>query len=270
MKNNLLKQYIKNVKIHPKISKATEKQLLQNRKNKCSKVLVESNLRLVIKVASDYHKTWPDFEIMDLIQEGNIGLINGVENFDGTKGIKLSTYLYYMIKAYIYNSIQFNTTPVKIPKSDSNKKIFNNLNKEKKYLESKGLKFDSDSIANNLNVNKYDVIDMNNLLTPGSIKTVQSQMHNLIDKTNPEKELIKRSREIMINQTILQFKDTLKPDYKLIFDKRIMSETPKTLEELAKITGTTKVNIIKKETIIHRKAREFFHQDEIKELFNDY
>ena len=110
MKNTLLNSYMKNSKQVPTLSKSMEKILLKNKPKTCQDVLVESNLKLVVKIANTFHKVWPDFDIMDLIQEGNIELIAAIKKFDASNKIKLSTYLYYRIKLKIYDYIRLNTT----------------------------------------------------------------------------------------------------------------------------------------------------------------
>ena len=99
--------------------------------------LVTGNLRLVVKIALEYQRQWL-FNLMDLIQEGNLGLLHAVRNFDPYRGVKLSYYSSYWIKAYILKFIMDNWRLVKIGTTQVQRKLFFKLQKEKNRLEKMG------------------------------------------------------------------------------------------------------------------------------------
>ncbi len=121
--------------------------------------LVSSNLRLVVKVAMDFQKYWMQ-NFMDLIQEGNVGLVQATKKFDPYRGVKFSYYAAYWIRAYILKFIMDNWRLVKIGTTQAQRKLFFSLNKEKKLLESQGFKPEIKLLAERLNVKESEVIEM--------------------------------------------------------------------------------------------------------------
>lgn len=128
-----------------------------------AKILVSSHLRLVVKIANQYKNY--GLPMMDLISEGNLGLMRAVKTFDYTKGYKLATYSMWWIKAFIQEYILKSWSIVKIGTSVAQKKLFFNLRKiknhilsyaDRKYLNNEDVK----EISNMLNVSPQDVIDM--------------------------------------------------------------------------------------------------------------
>src|SRR4029077_13572218 len=94
--------------------------------------LVTANMRLVVKIAYEYRRAYKN--IMDLIQEGNIGLMQAVKRYDPYRGVKLSSYAAWWIRAYILRFILNNWRLVKLGTTQAQRKLFFNLNKEKARL----------------------------------------------------------------------------------------------------------------------------------------
>ena len=99
--------------------------------------LISSHLRLVVKIAMDFQRRWMQ-NVQDLIQEGNVGLMKAVRKFDPDKGIKFSYYAAFWIKAYILKFIMDNWRMVKIGTTQTQRKLFYNLNKERQRLRTQG------------------------------------------------------------------------------------------------------------------------------------
>ena len=110
--------------------------------------LVTSNLKLVVKIAMIYHKVYRN--LLDLIQEGNLGLIQAARRFDPDRGTRLPTYAAWWIKAYILKFLLDNTRMVKIGTTNTRRKILMNLNREKRDLEAKGIEPTTKLLAENL------------------------------------------------------------------------------------------------------------------------
>ena len=121
--------------------------------------LVSSHLRLVVKIAMDFQRRWMQ-NVLDLIQEGNVGLMRAVQKFDPEKGIKFSYYASFWIKAYILKFIMDNWRMVKIGTTQAQRKLFYNLNKERQRLQSLGFDADSTAISKSLNVSEEQVEEM--------------------------------------------------------------------------------------------------------------
>ncbi|MDY7037077.1 MAG: sigma-70 family RNA polymerase sigma factor, partial [Thermodesulfobacteriota bacterium] len=125
--------------------------------------LVTSNLRLVVKIAMDFHRYWTQ-NLLDLIQEGNVGLLQAVRKFDPYRGIKFSYYASFWIKAYILKFIMENWKLVKIGTTQTQRKLFYNLAKEKEKLIAEGFYPEPRLLAERLDVKEEEVKDMSQRL----------------------------------------------------------------------------------------------------------
>ena len=117
-----------------------------------------ANLRLVVKIAYEYRRAYKN--IMDLVQEGNIGLMQAVKRYDPYRGVKLSSYAAWWIRAYILRFILNNWRLVKLGTTQAQRKLFFNLNKEKARALGDGHRAHAAEIAKQLNVEEQDVTDM--------------------------------------------------------------------------------------------------------------
>ena len=114
-----------------------------------------ANLRLVVKIAMEYRRAWTN--VLDLIQDGNVGLLQAVQRFDPYQGVKLSSYAVYWIRAYILKYIIDNIRLVRIGKTRAERKLFFRLNKEKRELERQGFEAEPKLLAERLEVSESDV-----------------------------------------------------------------------------------------------------------------
>lgn len=121
--------------------------------------IISSHLRLVVRVAMDFQRRWMQ-NILDLIQEGNVGLMRAVNKFDPDKGIKFSYYATFWIKAYILKFIMDNWRMVKIGTTQAQRKLFYNLNKERQKLIAQGFDPDEKTLSEALGVSVDQVIEM--------------------------------------------------------------------------------------------------------------
>ena len=121
--------------------------------------IISSHLRLVVRVAMDFQRRWMQ-NVLDLIQEGNVGLMRAVNKFDPDKGIKFSYYATFWIKAYILKFIMDNWRMVKIGTTQAQRKLFYNLNKERQKLISQGFDPDEKTLSEALGVSVEQVVEM--------------------------------------------------------------------------------------------------------------
>jgi len=120
--------------------------------------LVASNLRLVVKIAHEYRRS--AFNLLDLVQEGNMGLMQAVKKYDPFKGVKLSSYAAWWIRAYIIRFIMENWRMVKLGTTQAQRKLFFNLSKEREKLLARGIEPTPRLLAKNLDVAEKDVEEM--------------------------------------------------------------------------------------------------------------
>ena len=228
--------------------------------------LVTSNLRLVVKISLEFQRTWMN-NLLDLIQEGNVGLMQAVKKFDPYRGVRLTSYASFWIKAYILKFILDNWRLVRVGKTQAERKLFFRLYKEKERLDRLGYEPSPMLIAQRLQVREKDVIEMDQRLgswevsldkpirsgdsvtTPGDLLPTPAQP--LDDRLGD-----KQFRELL-RQKIHAFRQTLEGRDLEIFDERLLTETPLTLQELGDRYGITKERTRQLETRILDKMRDY-------------
>ncbi len=202
--------------------------------------LVTSNLRLVVKIAMDFHRYWTK-SLLDLIQEGNIGLIQAVQKFDPYRGIKFSYYSSYWIKAYMLSFIMKNWKLVKIGTTQTQRKLFYNLAKEREKMISQGIVPETHLLAERLNVKESDVEEMTQRLSGGEVSINapvsdggKEEYSSFLsdDKMDIDDQLSEAEGRTVLLEKLDEYRTKLKGKELDIYDNRIMSETPLTLQEL--------------------------------------
>jgi RNA polymerase sigma-32 factor len=157
-----LRAYMAEVARHPVLTRE-EEHALAVRYHETGDVdaaykLVASNLRLVVKIAHEYRRT--AFQLLDLIQEGNMGLMQAVKKYDPWKGVKLSSYAAWWIRAYIIRFVMENWRMVKLGTTQAQRKLFFNLSREREKLLARGIDATPRLLARNLKVEEKDVEEM--------------------------------------------------------------------------------------------------------------
>lgn len=252
--DNKLNQYLKEISryelLSPEQEKALVKQFRETGDIELAKKLVVSNLRLVVKIAMDYKSAHAN--VMDLIQEGNIGLMKAVSLFEPDKGAKLSYYASWWIKSYILKFILDNFKLVKLGSTNEQKKLFYNLMREKERLEAQGIKPDHKTIAQNLDVSEKAVALMDMRLGEGgtefSIDTPigdsTATVGDLLPGDNDFTQDVEFKQSLKLLQDNLdQFIQGLKPRDKEIFRERLLNDAPRSLQAVADDYGVSRERI---------------------------
>ncbi|MEE9609909.1 MAG: RNA polymerase factor sigma-32 [Desulfatiglandales bacterium] len=202
--------------------------------------LITSNLRLVVKIAMDFHRYWTK-SLLDLIQEGNVGLMQAVRKFDPYRGIKFSYYASFWIKAYMLKFIMENWKLVKIGTTQTQRKLFFNLAKERDKLIAQGFDPLPRLLAERLDVREEEVEEMSQRLSGGEISLNAPVSDNgkelygsfLPDPTvNIEESLSEAENRKLLLKKLKEYREKLLGKELDIFDNRIMAENPLTLQKL--------------------------------------
>jgi len=239
-----LQAYLMEIQRYPLLSREEEFALtvryLETKDPEATYKLITSNLRLVVKIALDFQRHWMT-NLLDLIQEGNIGLMQAIKRFDPYRGVKLSSYASFWIKAYILKFIMDNWRLVKIGTTQSQRKLFFNLKKEKDHLDRMGYVPETKLLAERLDVKEGDVIEMNqrmegwelSLETPISDDSRYTHKDMVVAEEVPSDEVLARQEgQSLIRNKIEELRATLNEKEKDILDNRLLAENPLTLQEL--------------------------------------
>ncbi len=243
--------YLNEIRKYPLLTKEEEKKLaLKYHETKdplAAEKLVTSNLRFVVKVAAEYAKF--GVKLMDLVQEGNVGLMHAVKEFNPYKGVRLITYAVWWIRGYIRDYLLKQHSMVKIGTTRSQKKLFYQLQKEQQKLESLGEEAPVALLSSRLNVSEKDVRMMSQRMKNRDISLDQplddeSSAH-LIDvqtstATPPDQELENKEMVNLLKEKIEEIRPTLNEKEVAILEERILSDEPKTLQEIGDRFGITR------------------------------
>ena len=267
---NTLQNYLKSISHHKLLSRDEEqilfKRLKEQGDSQAAHKLVTSNLRLVVKIAMDYRRMWMQ-NLLDLIQEGNIGLMKAVEKFDPDKKVKFSYYASFWIKAYIIKHLMDNFRLVKIGTTQAQRKLFFRLKKEKQKLRDEGFEPKVELISDRLGVSKKEVIETDqringwdvSLDAPLTEDTDTARIEFLKASSKPLEETIsKKEFETILHQRIAEFKKEMNKRELDIFNQRIFAEDPETLAVIGKRYGISRERVRQIQKNIIAKMKESF------------
>ncbi|MGZ3423568.1 MAG: sigma-70 family RNA polymerase sigma factor [Polyangiales bacterium] len=273
-----MQAYLREVQRHPLLTPEQEHDLATKWAGQgdvaAAHKLVTSNLRLVVKIAYEYRRAYKN--IMDLVQEGNVGLMQAVKKYDPTRGVKLSSYAAWWIRAYILRYILNNWRMVKLGTTQAQRKLFFNLNKEKQKLLAMGIDPTAKVIAERLHVDEKEVSDMDVRLG-SSEASLDAPVGDTDGKLTPRVDLMAGSGEaadVMLAEAELtsklkdklaSFRTTLKGKDLEIFDMRLVAQDePLTLQELGDRFGVSRERVRQLEARLVGKLRQHL-RDELDE-----
>ncbi|MGB0678795.1 MAG: RNA polymerase factor sigma-32 [Polyangiales bacterium] len=261
--------YMRDVQRYPLLSAEEERELAQRYHDQgdleAARQLVTSNLRLVVKIAYDYRRAYRN--ILDLVQEGNIGLMQAVKKYDPYRGVKLSSYAAWWIRAYILRFVLNNWRLVKIGTTQAQRKLFFNLQKEKAKLSAMGIEPTAERIAERLQVSERDVVSMDRRLSAGEMSLdVPVDSHDgralaRVETLEGEDDrvddaLAQGQLDALMRASIRRFGATLAGKEADIFQRRLMAEEPATLQQLGERFGVTRERVRQLEKRLLDKLRQ--------------
>jgi RNA polymerase sigma-32 factor len=217
--------------------------LVEHGDSQAARKLIEANLRLVVKIAYEYRRAHKN--LLDLVQEGNIGLIQAVSKFDPYRGVKLSSYAAFWIRAYILKFILNNWRLVKIGTTQAQRKLFFNLRKEREKIEQLGFQPTTALLAEKLDVAEKDVIEMERRLaapeasldapigSAGDDEGTRTRLDYLpSEDIRPDRAVAQSEFSELLRGKLETFAATLEGREQTIFRERWLTEDPLTLQEI--------------------------------------
>jgi len=231
--------------------------------------LVASNLRLVVMIARDYQRASQN--LLDLIQEGNIGLMEAVKNFDPYRGVRLPSYAVWWIRAYIIRYIMNNWRMVKVGTTQAQRKLFFNLQKEKDRLEREGIVAGPKLLAERLDVKEREVVEMEQRLSGGDL-SIDAPVGDgeddarLVDflpsgEQTTEKQVADAQFQGLLSEKISKFGETLDGKERVIFERRLLSDGPETLRELGEEFGISRERVRQLESRLKKRLKAFLMRE---------
>jgi RNA polymerase sigma-32 factor len=269
-----LSAYMREVQRHPLLSPDDEHRLAVDYQKNPEDVaaaarLVTANLRLVVKIAYEYRRAYKN--MMDLIQEGNIGLMQAVKKYDPYRGVKLSSYAAWWIRAYMLRFILNNWRLVKLGTTQAQRKLFFNLSKEKARLSAMGIEVTDAEIAKRLNVAEAEVAEMDKRLARSDASldaSVGESDGRSVARVElmpspgslPDQMLEGAELSELLQGRLGEFREKLSGKDVIIFDKRVVADEPLTLQELGDEFGVSRERVRQLEARLTGKLRDYLKE----------
>jgi RNA polymerase sigma-32 factor len=264
-----LESYLAEIRHIPALSREEEHAIAVRYKELGDKAagykLVIANLRLVVMIAREYQRSFQN--ILDLVQEGNIGLLEAVEQYDPYRGIRFPSYAVYWIRAYMLRYIINNLRLVKIGTTQAQRKLFFNLQKEKEKLEAEGFAPEAQLLAERLNVKESEVIEMEQRLSlpdlsvdaPIKGNEEAGDLHGILpsQQETAEESVVKEQFASAVRGAVDEFKAQLDEKEKMIVEKRLMTEDPVTLQVIADAFALSRERIRQIEARLKDRLKDF-------------
>ncbi|MCH8030167.1 MAG: RNA polymerase sigma factor RpoH [Candidatus Dadabacteria bacterium] len=262
-----LERYLIEITNYPVQSRKEEYELAMKYREtgdlEAARKLITSNLRFVIKIANEYRNY--DLNPMDIIQEGNIGLMQAVKRFDPTKGYRLITYAVWWIRAYVQNYIIRTWSLVKVGTTQSQRKLFYKLRSTKQkmnLIDERLSPEDYKSLAKELGVKEQAAVSMDkrmatrDLSLDAQIDNETSHMDFLVDEAADQEQVLSKAQESEALKSGLEVAlEELKDREKYILENRVLSQKPKTLEELGSELNISRERVRQIESAALKKVR---------------
>jgi RNA polymerase sigma-32 factor len=264
-----IRWYLRSVKTTKLLTPAEEKELAIKYRNHGDEAagnrLVEANLRLVVKIAHEYARSGDS--LLDLVQEGNLGLVRAVQKFDPNRGVHLSSYAAWWIRAFILKFLLSNHRMVRMGTTLAQRRLFYRLRREKQRLESAGITPDAKNIAETLQVKETQVVEMEVRL--GAVETSldapmkpgsrNSEIGFLADDgaRRPDQQVENGEFHERLKDSLAKFIGGLKRRERDIVEHRLLADQPLTLREIGSQFGISREGARQIEVNLKEKMKVF-------------
>jgi RNA polymerase sigma-32 factor len=270
-----LSTYMRSLRNYPVLSREDEHELaaryVQTRELSVARKLITANLRLVVKIAQEYRRAHRN--LLDLIQEGNVGLIQAVQRYDPFRGVKLSTYAAWWIRAYILKFILANWRMVRIGTTQAQRRLFFNLRRERERMERMGIETDSRRLAAALDVSEGDVVEMERRLSASETSLdapvrseglpgrTQGDLVPAGPGSRPDWQVENCEFQELLRAKLDSFGAGLQDRELHIFRKRLLADKPTTLEQIGSDHGVSRERARQLEERLKKKLRQFLETE---------
>ncbi len=274
VRHDPMSAYLAELRKHPLLTREEEHELavmwFEAKDVHAARRLVTANLRLVVKIAHEYRRAYGT--LLDLVQEGNVGLVQAVQKYDPYRGVKLSTYAAWWIRAYILKFILNNWRLVKVGTTQAQRKLFFNLNKERERLSREGFVPDAKLLAERLDVTEAEVTEMEQRLRASDMsldapvggqseEAGPSHLDYLEGGDRPDTSVEANEFAKLLREKLQVFGATLEGREKTLFDERLLAESPLTLHEIGEKYGISRERARQLEKRLTDKLRDYLQAE---------
>lgn len=263
-----LARYIQEVRKFPPLDPEEERELARRYREtgdpELAKRLITANLRLVVKLALMYRRALRS--VMDLIQEGNIGLLEALKRYDPDLGVRFSTYASWWIKAYILKYLLDNARLVRVGTTNARRKLLYNLRREQRKLESQGIAPTTKLLAARFGVSEEDVEDVDRALSAQDVSVdvpvgedQRTRLGDLLPAEGPSAFDQVAAAEVKerIDAALEEFRAGLGERDRALLDRRLAADEPATLQQLGEEFGVTREAMRQAEVKLKRRLATF-------------
>ncbi|MBV2168800.1 MAG: RNA polymerase factor sigma-32 [Bdellovibrio sp.] len=268
-----LVMYLNEIRRYKVLTKEEEtnlaKKYFESKDPEAAQALVKANLRFVVKVAAEYSKFGA--KMIDLIQEGNVGLMHAVREFNPYKGARLITYAVWWIRGYIQEFLMRQYSMVRIGTTQNQRRLFYQLQKEKEALDAMGIEPNAALISSRLGIPEDEVRDMAMRMSGRDVSLDRpvdedsgTSLGDLQKNVNdqPLDEVLAREEQLeILKKKIEEIRPELSDREKIILDERILNDDPLTLQEIGEKYGITREAVRQMEARLMKKIKSKMEED---------
>ncbi len=262
-----LSHYMEAIQKYPLLSKEEEIKIAtryyEEGDPEDAEILVTSNLRFVVKVAAEYSQFGS--KLIDLIQEGNVGLMHAVKEYNPYKGARLITYAVWWIRGFIQDYLMKQHSMVKIGTTHNQRKLFYNLEKEKNKLDQMGMEPTVKLLSDRLGVPEKDVRLMEKRMSGKDLSLDQpvgdESSSRLLDfeegsQTEVTEQLIEKESIAQLQSVLEKLKEKFSDKELYILETRLLNDEPKTLQEIGDEWEVTREAVRQMEARLLKKIKK--------------
>lgn len=274
---NSLQRYLAEISNNAVLSREEEYKLAMKYKEdgdlEAAKMLITSNLKFVVHIANEYKNY--GINMMDIIQEGNVGLMKAVKGFDPTKGYRLISYAVWWIRAYIQNHIMKSWSLVKVGTNQSQRKLFYKLRSTKNKLDMEDETPNAEiysEIAKELDVTTKHVKEMDRIMSSKDLSLDstltedrdETHLDYLRDESFNQEQVVEDNQvQNIVSKNMQKALAKLKDRERYIIEKRVLTDEPLTLEELGQKFNISRERVRQIESAALKKIKKIFKEEGI-------
>jgi len=265
--------YMAEIKKYPTLSREEEQRLARLYRETGDRDalfrLITANLMLVVRIAFSFRRAAKN--LLDLVQEGNVGLLAAIDRFSPDVGTRLPTYAAWWIRAYMVKFLLDNVRLVRVGTTNARRKLLRNLHKEKQKLEEMGFDVGPKLLAEHFDVSERDVIDVQAALDSRDV-SLDAPVGGEGDRSHGdalpeakhstvEEDVARRELQTRMESLLKTFRESLNDRETALLDRRILSDSPLSLQALGDRFGTSREAVRQAEARLMKKLKAFLEEE---------